>query len=209
MKNRLLASLAATLVAATSAFALPTVSFDIVIGESSYGTLGGGAFYANTESEGVFKTFCIEANQSIGIGPSDIYVYEWSNATTYAGNPLSRATAFLYKSYMTGALPGYTATDGNATALQEALWFLENQNHGVNNAFAQWAVANVGGDAFANADGEFSVRVMNVYRVGPQGELLDRQDQIVYAPVPDSGSTLVLLGLGLTLVGAISRRKLL
>jgi hypothetical protein len=114
-------------------------------------------------------------------------------------NPLSLGTAWLYLHFAEGNLTGYDYTNAtnrrtDAGLLQNTIWWLEGQgsNPG-SNPFWQLVLAQFGSSAAAMADnnGFYGVAVLNLY--GLDGSLA--QDQLVL--VPDSGTTAVLLGVGL------------
>jgi len=168
-----------------SVFALPTVTFT-----DGPGTTGGGEFNAQSSANGNFTAFCLEYNEHLSFNTT--YYYEVSQAARWNGNgtvdPLSRPTAWLYTQFLNGTLGSYgpsyaydhSAADAND--LQHAFWFLENETGGVNNYYAQLAVAQAGPSAVDN-NGFYGVGVMNLW-ANPDGTGAS-QDQLMR--VPDGG----------------------
>lgn len=200
MNLRLSSLILALGLSASAAFALPTVKLSVVPGDSSGGTIGGGAFFAATQSEGTFKTFCLES--SVGMTLGTTYFYSWSDTVQNQNDPLSLGSALLMNYYARGLFGANYAAWGGATGLQRAFWYLENETGGANNAFVTFAQGILGGTLLNNANGAYGVRVMNLWtNTNGTG---DRQSQIVF--VPDAGSTLTLFGLVL-IVGAMLRSR--
>lgn len=151
-----------------------------------------------------FETFCLEYNEEFV--PGGTYNYSISQAAIQGGNgpggsdPLSLGTAWLYLNFAEGHLAGYDFTNAanrtaNAGQLQNTIWWLEGErpDPGATNAFRQLVIGQFGSAANAMADnnGFYGVAVLNLYY--PDGTL--SQDQLLL--VPDSGTTAVLLGVGL------------
>jgi hypothetical protein len=92
-------------------------------------------------------------------------------------NPLSRGTAWLYHEFQTATLDRYIYTDDNdgddrrssASTLQEAIWFLEDQNGGENNEYVALAILHFGSldnallDNYLNGQKEIPVSVLNLF----------------------------------------------
>lgn len=205
MKKACLAFLLLTTLGASSLVALPMVSLSAVSGDSS-GGLGGGAFNASTQFEGIFKTFCLESNVAMSLNTT--YYYNWSNVVLNQNDPLSLGSALLMNNYALGLFGANYATWGGATGLQKAFWFLEDESGGVNNAFVAFASSTLGSLANAKADaanGAYGVAVMNVWsNTNGTG---DKQSQVAYVGVPDSGSTLALLAMAFGSLAYVSRRR--
>jgi hypothetical protein len=150
-----------------------------------------------------FETFCMEYTEEFI--PGGTYNYTISQAAIHGGvpggsDPISLGTAWLYLNFAEGLLTGYDFTNAaNRTAdagqLQDTIWWLEGErpDPGATNQFRQLVISHFGGAANAMADnnGFYGVEVLNLYY--PDGTL--SQDQLVL--VPDSGTTAVLLGVGL------------
>ena len=197
MINQILVCLVGSAMAVVSASALPTVSFS-----DGPGNTGGGEFYAATSANGSFTTFCLEYNEHISFGTT--YYYEVSQAAKYNGSypntdPLSKATAWLYLQFLNNTLAGYSHTQGAANELQQAFWFLEGETGGVNNSYAQLAATTAG---TGDNNGYYGVGVMNLW-ANADGTGAS-QDQLIR--VPDGGSTLTLLSMGIGFLGLVSRR---
>lgn len=146
-----------------------------------------------------FETFCLEYNEEFI--PGGTYNYSISQAAIQGGNgpggsdPISLGTAWLYLNFAEGHLPGYDFTNGAAGQLQDTIWWLEGErpDPGTSNQFRQLVISQFGSSIAAMADnnGFYGVAVLNLYYLN--GDL--SQDQLVL--VPDSGTTAVLLGVGL------------
>lgn len=217
MNKVVLACLVAGAVSVVSASAA-TVKFS-----DGPGTTGGGEFYADVSDNGFgstdYITFCLEYKEHLQMGT--IYQYEVSQAAMYNGNgtvdPISRATAWLYNQFVKGTLAGINAAGSllsglyvhgaeDANHLQKAIWYLEGESAGANNAYAQKAVAEAG---LADNNGYYDVGVMNLWQVDSRGNRIAIQDQLIPLPprrVPDGGTTLVLLGMAMTGMAAANRR---
>jgi hypothetical protein len=163
-----------------------------------------------------FQTFCIEYNEEFS--PGTTYSVSLSNNALYGGNkpdgdPISIGTAWLYKTFAAGTLSGYNyaysagrQSQSSAGALQQAIWWLEEEPNGVRNSFidaaeeALYGAGNTGGGydtkIRADANGLYGVQVMNL---GVPGEV---QDQLVIVPVPEPttliAGALLLLPFGLS-----------
>ncbi len=169
------------------------------------------------------QSFCLEVQEGInGPYPLDAELNPNGRAINGGvgpqGDPISLGTAWLYYKFATGGLAayGYDYTPGpggtrpaSAQALQEAIWYLEDESGAVGNlnaleiAFLNAAEAANGGTlASAKADNNsfWKVGVLNI--TSADGAL--RQDQLVL--IPDGGSAMVLLGIGLTSLAFISRK---
>jgi hypothetical protein len=167
-----------------------------------------------------FQTFCLERHEQIARNHS--YDGTVNDAAVFGGvggaDPLSVGTAWLYKNFAETTLAGYDYTnpgrsDGvgsSADLLQQAIWCLEDEvSCNAANTFYLAAVAQFGSEAGAKADnnGQFSVKVINLWEGSPHDTEHARQDILVnIIPVPDGGLTLLLLGMGLTSVGVLSRK---
>lgn len=202
MNKTCLAVVTLALLSTSSVHALSTVSLSKVPGDSS-GSLGGGAFYASTQFEGTFTSFCLESGVNMAIGAT--YYYDWSNTVQSQNDALSMGSALLIKNYALGLFGANYAAWGGATGLQKAFWYLENEAGGVNNAFVNYASGILGASLMTNANGAYGAKVMNLW--SNSNGTGDRQSQIVYRGVPDAGSTLALLSLALGALGCAARRQ--
>jgi hypothetical protein len=185
----------------------------------------------DTRAKGVgggssFQTFCIEHNEVI-------YPYSQTyNATVNTGainggvggqipgtsfDPVSQGTGWLYSMFASGNWDAQYAKyygsgynyDGDrstsAAMLQQAIWYLEDEitlsaADIAANIYIQAALDKFNGDAKGGSASDFGVYALNLSGNG--------QDQLYFAgtPVPDGGTTVLLLGLGLAGLAAISRR---
>lgn len=213
MKMKLITLLAATLLAVSSARAGSVTVFGNI---PENGPGSGGAFSAVADI-GTFTAFCLERGIELKFGVP--YTYTLNRYATPGGqsgqepalsnqDPLSAGSVWLMTQYANGALVGYTYDSASGEALQQAFWFLEGENATISplaQSFLNAAYLATGGAAAAQvtAANFGNVWVMNLF----QGEV-GKQDIIVYIPdrVPDSGTTLLLLGCSLGLVGFVSRR---
>jgi hypothetical protein len=169
---------------------------------------------------GGFQTFCVETG--VEFSPGTAYTYTLGSSTAADGGlagsglNLSVGTAYLYYEFATGNLAGYNYANGSsglsriqdAGLLQAAIWALQGgqtySGYAVptvsNNAFYAAALAATGGtvaDATAANNGTYDVEIMQMY-----GGDTPAQAQLVLGspaptPVPDGGTTVCLLGMGL------------
>jgi len=202
MKKACLTALCLTMIGVSPLVALPTVSLSKVAGDSS-GALGGGAFYAATQFEGIYTTFCLESGVGMSIGTT--YYYDWSNVVQNQNDAISLGSALLIHHHALGLFGADYAAWGGATGLQQAFWYLENEAGGVNNAFVSYANGLLGAALLSDANGAYGARVINLWT--NSNGTGDRQSQIAYFGVPDTGSTLVLLCLALGTVVCVTRRR--
>ena len=226
MKKIYLGLIAAAVLTATQAMAIPV---KVTQPSPGYGGgHGGGEFNispnitaANYGPDvaifGGFQTFCVQANV-------DIVVPGTYNATLSAfdssGTALSKGTAYLFMLFATEtfpALPGYSYTPGasrtaSANSLQQAIWLLQGQS-GPNvvdtlggNAYVQFAVTHFGGGAgglAAAQSANSNLLPVNIV------VLTDRQGnpvQNMLALVPDGGSALIMMGMGLSSLALFARK---
>lgn len=173
-----------------------------------------GEFWADTDNNGDFLTFCIEKHKLVTVGTT--YSYTIENASLDSGDVLSEGSAYLYKKFRTSSLVGPVGGGGtylsdrdvNAGLLQQAFWMLEGDlAYSNSNFYVNLVESLFGGQAGAIADvtSNYGVKVMNLWEYDANGARLDKQSQLVL--VPDTGMTVALLGLGLLSLAAF-RRKL-
>jgi len=235
--NKILATLGAALLAiAPAAFANPNT---ITLTQNSDSYSDGGEFTATTAgtitgipphgyasgygsiSAGTFETFCVET--SVEFTPGTQYYYTVSN--TIQGGPaevLTKGAAYLYQQFALGTLAGYayttSARQADAGELQEAIWYLLSpdeityaQAGGASNAFI-----TVGEDlgtgsldsAYSTAsNGAYGVDVLNLW--SNSNDTGAAQNQLVYWPLPDNGTTIALVGIAIVGLAFFKRRSLL
>ena len=166
---------------------------------------------------GAIQAFCLEYGENFSPGSS--YSYTIGNAATLGSGGavggsdlISNGTAWLYSQFATGTLANYSyAAVGRSASdslLQLAFWYLEDETQLISgygsynpntNVFLSAAITQFGSIAAAktNAANSFGVVVLNL----TSGNV-HNQSQLYYSPesntpVPDSGSTLALLGIAL------------
>jgi hypothetical protein len=165
--------------------------------------------YANYDTKATvglgFQTFCISRS---------IYVQNSGNSldATVDPNGVANGTAWLYSAFATGQLAGYDyTTDGgrptSAWALQNAIWELQGQAYDASNLgasnYVYMAKSEFGSlaNAMADSGGQLGVDQLQMTYNG-----VTSQPMLAFVGVPDGGATLMLLGLGLSSLGAFSRR---
>jgi hypothetical protein len=173
-----------------------------------------------------FQSFCLEMNEYLhpfsntyNASISDAAVSGGVGGATAGADAISLGTAYLYSAFAQGTLTGYfTAANrkDSAAALQQAIWWLEDEltlatpttntflallTSGTDPLFANLSAAK------ANADGAYGVRVLNLTTTsnGPAQDQLYFAGIIEAASVPDGGTTVALLGLGLVGLAAVRR----
>jgi hypothetical protein len=182
----------------------------------------GGEFIITPAGSDPFRSFCIERNEHVNPF-GNTYTYVENNQAVGGGlggphpDPISIGTAWLYRQFRDGTLGSYdTSNTANQSDLQNAFWWLEQEIGTLDidgnpepaydpttNLYLSEALTALGGTLAglqADADGAYNVGVYNLYNL--DGTLA--QDQL--ALVPDGGSTLLMLGLGLTGFAFVSRK---
>jgi len=180
-----------------------------------------------TAFNGGFQSFCLEINSSLPNLPGNYNAVlnpdgrAIDGGVGSLGDPISIGTAWLYSQFAAGTLIGYRYADNvnsvpgaedskrasDALILQLAIYQLEgevsNQIIG-NNKFLEALANALGGGSLAgldvDANGAYGVGVLNVFN--PDGS--QAQDQLVL--LPDGGSAMILLGMGMTGLALISRK---
>jgi hypothetical protein len=202
----------------------------VAVGASANYVAGVTSFGGN----GNFETFCLEYHEEFTPGQS--YSYAVSPNAIHGGNnvddPVSAGTAYLYSLFAKGQLTGYnyggnlstsaqqTARESSARDLQLTIWYLEGENNTADpgtfdqllkDAFG--SVDNARTDGFiSSVFGTVNAASFGVAAINLGDNDFQNQDQLIYSgggysPVPDGGTTLMLLGIGLGGV-SLMRRKL-
>ncbi len=189
------------------------------------GSMPGGEFNADLNADGSidFLTFCVQHDEYFYLGQT-MYIGGIGNTIQAGGQPLASQTAYLYSGFRdlslsyTYAASGTSVVDGasytrtqTATALQQAIWFLQGQISSVSNQLALYYVGLADQAVSSGAwVGLGDVRVLNLYAAyDPSTGLFsgNRQDQLALVDkVPEPG-TLVLLLVGCGLATVITRRR--
>ncbi len=180
------------------------------------------ANYANGKStDGTwFGTFCIEFNEYFHSG--GVYDVALNNGSIMGGvsgavngkDVISNGTAYLYEQFALGTLAGFNYGDTNldsvvydsAKQLQNTIWYLEGE---ITSAYYGVGFGSFLGLAQSQLDyaSDYVGGAVKVMNLTSNNGHKHHQDQLVYAGVPDSGTTVSLLLVAVCgLVGA--RRKL-
>ena len=179
---------------------------NIVINTGAYSSGSGGEFNATVSNTGLtftgltnsgsFETFCLERSENFQ--PGATYFFDVSSSALAGGggavngaDPLDERTAYLYTLFMNGVLPTYDYTDGandrqsDAGALQNAIWYLEEEVNSLDSAKAVFYhnLAQAG-----TGLGLGNVVVINVFSIDGNGDRVERQSQIAIIPAPSAGA---------------------
>ncbi|QEG36013.1 hypothetical protein [Bythopirellula goksoeyrii] len=206
---------------ACSRSSLATASVDVgdtIRFQNREGTTAGGEFGLQKEtspgiwSGDLFRTFCLERDETIGFGTP--YTVDSISSTahlggqnTNSGDPISAQTAWLFYNFTLGTLTGYDYTPNSAARiedanrLQNAFWKFEGEDNNISGALdvpdaEYWNLANAWFGSASDADKLFyTSRVMVINPV--QGNT-PRQSMLYVVP---EASTIAVWSI-LSLVGA-------
>lgn len=190
---------------------------DLIRFQNGPGSPGGefGIAHSATPNQTEFITFCTERNEYIDFS-SNFYV-ESIQMTADAGgvaggpqDPVDARTAWLYYNFRQGTLANYTsgvvsdrssARVNSANALQNAVWFLEEEQNSaasgqnyVDMANAEWTLFTTSNNYSGNMQAAIdSVRIMNLRWHNANGARA--QSQLFMVPEPASMAVWGTLGL--------------
>lgn len=169
-----------------------------------------------------FQTFCLESRIQFIPGTSYSYTIN-EHAITGGANgpnpdPVDDRTAFLYTYFRKGLLTdvdgsaalGYYDLDdseglrkAHANELQKAIWYIENEDGGVNNRFVALADAAVALGGVWYGKGLGSVRAINPYNTSGEA-----QSQLTMIPLPMPAGLAAVGLIGIGIVARFRRRTI-
>lgn len=181
------------------------------------GVTGGGGPFVLTGPDYDFITFCLELSEALGFPMQVGGISTYAEFNGVGGtDALDARAAYLYNEYRLGNI-GTTLAD--AEALQLALWWIEGEFNGdvlTPGAAVYGGPVNATASAYVAAAGVAvaggwgstigPVRVINLLKQNVAGGWEPAQDVLMLLPVPDGGTTLMLLGGALVGIGALRRR---
>jgi hypothetical protein len=223
MKKAFISLIAATVLTATHVMAL-VVTVDRVTGYYE----GSGGEYNVTPVTGVgyssldqynnnfgqlgYGTFCVDRDLSITV-PGQYTAVIDPGAVTQNGNHISVGTAWLFQQFAQGTLSDYHYTQlgdpgraSDALNLQLAIWTLEGYYGYPDpsvNPFLNLAISQFGSLSGAEVDANraYDVGVLNLYNTQTGAAI-----QPMLTLLPDGGSALILLGMGLSGIAVCARK---
>jgi hypothetical protein len=230
MKKILLTVLVATVVATFQAGAV-IVTVDQVAGYNAGDgefnvspTTGSGYgaadLYNNNFGAVGFGTFCVDRGVSINVPGQYNATVISSGIDPDNGNQISLGTAWLYSQFARGTLAGsgYNYTSGagrvnSAYELQLAIWILEGQYSlgsiiPGSDPFINAVIAQFGSLVAAEADNNltYGVAVLGLEYLDANGRPTGVRAQPMLTLLPDGGSVLILLGMGLSGLALFARK---
>ena len=241
MLRKTIKSMIAVTALSASAVSFAATTFSIgdqvqFSGGPGFDVTGGGAFTLTNKGQnglgnlGWINTFCLEKGETFNWGTtykiggiSDAAKNGGGGATTInnvTSDPISADTAFLYTNYVQnqgafGSLWANASTDVRGTAMQQAIWKLEQEISGVGDglgnlddtnksAVVGLASALLTAASNANWSNTGQVKVLNI--VGLDG-VTRSQDQLYLAPVPLPAAAWLFGSAILGFVGFSARRR--
>lgn len=163
---------------------------------------------------GIFDTFCVNAGVFANSGQTYNYVSSDTVVPVPAGasnpDPIDLGTAWLYSQFRAGTLSGYTyGNTASATALQDAIWYLEGNAGYSSNSFvteAQTALTALSlGSVTSAANGAFGVFSMTL--TDGQGNKVQPVLGMVPEPSTVVAGVLLLLPFGVSTVRILRKGK--
>ncbi|MBL0922128.1 MAG: hypothetical protein IBJ10_08380 [Phycisphaerales bacterium] len=168
-----------------------------------------------------FLSFCLEIGENIAFNTNYNFAVNTASinggASPYNPQPLMNQSAYLYSAFRAGTLTTAFDITSNAdvNALQDAIWFFQNQlgaadvddNANLIDGVAGNGELSAKAIAFvneANAAGWTTIRNVRVLNVGAAGTF-NNQDLIAIIPLPQGVG---LASAGLLILGARRRRSL-
>jgi hypothetical protein len=164
-----------------------------------------------------FYTFCVEVTETVN--PTSTYSFDVNTASIHGGasplnpQPLASQTAYLYTQFRAGTLNSLVAggfsmaSNNDVNALQDALWYFQNQlgvQDMLDNVYSSMSTKARAMIDLANAAllesswvGIGNVRILNL---GPNA---NNQDQLALIPLPGGAG---LAAAGLMAIGVRRRR---
>lgn len=217
-------ALAVALLVGTQWAAAEVVAGTHVKFTNGVGANPGGAFNGLVVSGGSgalnnsFESFCLEFKEYLEFGKE----YEVRSVTNHTVNllgtyattqdPISASTAWLFtqfsKTALSNSMWGTTDLAKRNTAVQQAIWAMEDESFGVMSSLAI-SYKNMANTAVSsgNWSGIGNVRVLNLFSKDSTGWNTHAQDQIYMVSSVPEPETYALMLAGLALVGGIARRR--
>jgi hypothetical protein len=216
MRKLLLTTILTGCMGASVALAIPSSGLITITG-GNFEYSNGGEFTATVAGFPSFQTFCIEIQHEFSLGGT----YDYTLGQDTHGAPpagaapkLNLGTAWLYSQFGRGAITITSTTQ--AGEFQAALWYFQDQGVNPNGAFsgpgfldgnpgnaytdaAITALTGMGLDAMDASNGRFGTQIIE----SSSANGAPAQD---WLQVPDGGTTVVLLGMGLMGLVLVSRR---
>jgi len=220
IKSGLLTLAAVALLGSQVAFAqFNVVANDQIKFADGPGAHPGGAFNITvydqntTTVKGSFQSFCLEKNEYMDYtnffkvaGVSTSAKNGGVGGAVAGADPLDVRTAWLYTQYIEnpsalGAISGWNAANAEArgTAMQQAIWFIEEEITGGLNTLASLLVTAAGNSGWTDVG---RVKVLNVTYLNGNPS----QDQLFITPVPEP-EIYAMMAAGLGLMGFVARRR--